>query len=337
MRLHTVAITSLVLSLPFTSFAASISQLVVFGDSLSDNGNAAFAVGGALAGNYAPNALTDGPNTTPATNGPLGLWIDQFAPKLGVADPLPFVFGGTNYAVASAKTGHNPAFTLPVPPAIPTSVPYITDQVALYLANQTGSPTTLYIFWAGSNDINGAGNPVTAADNISASIQTLAAAGAKQFLWLNEPPLGATPAGKASGQVAALTAATNAFNAEWAADIAALSGKGIAVTGVNVNLLFTQISANPAAFGFTNVTDPAWCGTLGLPNCAGNNPNQFLFWDTEHPTTAADAQIATLAFNSLAPTTGPVSAVPEPGSLGLSLAGFFCVAAAGIKLRRLSA
>ena len=246
-------------------------------------------------------------------------------------DPQPFVAGGTNYAVASAKTGHNSSFAFPVPPALPTSVPYVTDQVGLYLAGKTVSPTSLYIFWAGSNDINGAGNPVTAADNISANIQTLAGSGATQFLWVNEPPLGATPAGKASGQVAALNAASNAFDAEWAVDIAALKAKGIVVIGVDVNQLFTQIAGNPSAFGFTNATDPAWCGTGGLATCATNNPNQFVFWDQEHPTTAADAQIATLAFSSL-PPAGP-AAVPEPGALGLSLAGFFCVAAATLRGR----
>lgn len=331
MRLVIIAITTLVLACPLTSSAASISQLVVFGDSLSDNGNAAFAVGGTLPGNYAPNALTDAPNTSPPTYGPLGLWIDQFAVKLGVPDPQPFIAGGTNYAVASAKTGHNPSFSFPIPPALPTTVPFITDQVGLYLATHTASPASLYVFWAGSNDINGGGNPVTAADNIAASIQTLAASGAKQFLWLNEPPLGGTPAGKASGQVAALNAASNAFNAEWALDIAALNGKGVSVTGVDVNQLFTQIAANPSAFGFTNVTDPAWCGPGGLPSCATNDPNKFLFWDQEHPTTSANARIATLAFNTVAPA-GP-AAVPEPASVGLTFAGLFCVAAARLRRR----
>ena len=43
--------------------ADGINQLVVFGDSLSDNGNAAIALGGTLPGNYAPNAFTDGATT----------------------------------------------------------------------------------------------------------------------------------------------------------------------------------------------------------------------------------------------------------------------------------
>jgi phospholipase/lecithinase/hemolysin len=291
-----------------------ITQLVVFGDSLSDNGNAAVALGGALPGNYAANAFTDGPATTPATTGPFGLWVDQLSTKLGVADPQPFLIGGNNFAVASALTGHNPIFTLP-----PTVVPYTSDQVALYLLSHTPSSSALFTFWAGANDINSGGNPITAADNIALNIKTLAAAGATNFLWLNLPPLGDTPDGIASGQSAALNAASNAFNTEWAIDLAALHALGIAVDGVNVAALFGQIANNPSAFGFTDITDPAWCGPGGLATCAANNPNHFLYWDGEHPTTAADSLVATLAFNDL-------TATPEPATFFMFSTGLLGLA-----------
>jgi outer membrane lipase/esterase len=306
--------------------AGTISQLVVFGDSLSDNGNAAIALGGALPGNYAPNAFTDGPATTPATAGPYGLWIDQLASDLGVLDPQPFLEGGTNYAVASALTGHNPAFILP--PSL-SVVPYTSDQVALYLLGNPPTLSDLYTFWVGANDIDAGGNPITAADNIATNIKTLAADGGRDFLWLNLPPLGDTPDGVLSGESAALNAASGAFNAEWAADIAALQGEGIDVDGVNVAQLFAQIAGDPSAFGFTDITDPAWCGPGGLSTCASNNPNHFLYWDGEHPTTAADAQIAGLAF-------ADVTATPEPNSLSLSFIGFCAVLFARARMRRRS-
>jgi phospholipase/lecithinase/hemolysin len=290
----------------------TVNKLVVFGDSLSDNGNAAIALGGTLPGNYAPNAFTDGPNTSPATAGPFGLWIDQLAPKLGVPDPLPALLGGSNIAVGTALTGHNPAFT--IPPFPPTQVPYTTDQVALFnlLNGPVASPSSLYTFWAGANDLYAGQNPLTAADNIFGNIQTLAAEGGKYFLWLNLPALGGTPLAVATNNVAALNAASNAFNAEWAIDLQKLQAQGIDVIGVNVAELFSQISAAPASFGFTNITDPAQ-GTSG-------NPNNYLFWDNMHPTTAANALVATAAFNAF-------TAAPEPAGYALACAGLLTLLA----------
>ena len=302
--------------------ASPFNQIVGFGDSLSDNGNAAIALGGSLPGNYAGNAATDGPFTTPATGGPLGLWIDQFASKAGVSDPQPFLAGGTNFAVATALTGHNPLFTGAL-----NVVPFTTDQVALFLGLHLPPTNDLFTFWAGANDINSAMNPVTAADNIFSDIQTLAAAGAQQFLWLNLPLLGDTPDGIASGQSALLNAASLAFDAEWAADIAKLHASHVDVIGVDIEQLFLAIQANPGAFGFTDITDPAWCGTGGLSSCATNDPNKFLFWDGEHPTTAADSLIADLAFKDL-------TAVPEPSSLALVFGALCMAALTEVKRRR---
>ena len=152
-----------------SGFAASFSQMVVFGDSLSDTGNAAIVAGSSFPANYWNGRLTDGPTTTPATNGPIGNWADQLSAKLGVADPLPFLAGGTNYAVATAQTGSN-------------GLDGITDQVNAFSVKNLGvaSPTALYTLWGGANDIfNAAGSPLSAADSLYGNIQTLAAEGGK--------------------------------------------------------------------------------------------------------------------------------------------------------------
>ena len=286
---------------PLSAFALPIpiNQIVVFGDSLSDNGNAAYELGGLAPLNYANNAFTDGPATNPSTAGPFGLWIDQFAANAGLSDPAPFlaVPGGTNYAVASALTG--------------TANPQdIGNQVTDFLLANSGSAPSddLYAIWGGANDILDGDNPITAATNLYDDILALAGDGAKYFLWLNLPPLGDTPLVEAEGSTAITeaNAASALFDQTWATDLGLLSGDGIEVVGVNVAALFGQILGDPGAYGFTTVNSPAQ-GQSG-------NPNTYLFWDDEHPTTAGDALVADLALADL-------DAVPEPSALLLLLSG----------------
>lgn len=332
MRTNPIFAAVVLLVLPMQCLRSqSLYHLVVFGDSLSDNGNAAAALAsaGQTLGNYASNAYTDGPQTTPATGGPYGLWIDQFATILGVPDPQPFVMytggmlftngSGTNFAVASALAGNNPNFS-PTNYLNPANaqVPGTTNQVQLFLSFNGGyaSPENLYVFWAGANNVyQSLGNvssffafPVIAkdaADSIAGNIATLARAGAKHFLWLNLPPLGQIPyvndnsnrfvreLGRAAGDGAAL-----AFNDEMAWNIALLERQyGIDIIAVNTNSLFNSIVASPGRFGFVNVKDAGWCGTDGVLTCRLDNPNGFLFWDELHPTTAANEVLAQFAYS----------------------------------------
>jgi len=334
MRLVLIATTTLMAVSEIYSATIPVSQLnqiVAFGDSTTDNGNAAIALGGTLPGNYAPNAFTDGPNTTPATSGPFGLWIDQLAPKLGLADPKPFLSGGTNFAVASSETGHNPGFSLS--PFPPTVVPNTADQVAIFnlLNLNTASANSLYAFWAGGNDIldalqsapaSAASAGATAADNVAANIRTLAGEGGKYFVWVNMSALGGTPAAQTGGPVAVAlaNAASVAFNTEEAAQILNLEQSlNVVIVDVDVFSLSSQIAANPGAFGFTDATHSA----QGLN---GVNPNQFVYWDSIHPTTAADALVADLAFADIA--------TPEPLSAALVLLGLGSVIAARFRFAK---
>jgi outer membrane lipase/esterase len=328
MRLRTILLLTAVSAAPCSAiFAAPISasqvtQIVSFGDSLSDPGNADIGSGGVFPGSgYATRTVpvygSVGYYTNPQfAGGPSGLWVDQLAAKLGVPDPLPFLSapfssGGTNYAVGSALTGT-------------TNPQDMGDQLGAFItANGAVAPSTaLYTFWGGANDILAAQSPITAADNIEAEIAAVASAGGKNFLWLDLPNLGDLPelAADPAAQAAA-TLATDAFNAEWATDVATLDGFGINVIGVDVGGLFTDIVNNPSNYGLNNVTTA--CAIT-----SGCNPNTALFWDGEHPTTEGHALVADLAYNdAFAP-------VPEPSTL--ALVGTSALGLAGALRRKLS-
>jgi phospholipase/lecithinase/hemolysin len=302
-----------------TVWASSFSQMYVFGDSLSDNGNAFLLSGGQFPGanygvyhfagtNVTTSFYSDGLNTSPVASGPQGLWVDQLAPRIGVADPLPAVAGGTNYAVASAQTG--------------TANPQdVGNQLALFASTHPGGAPSgaLYAFWAGANDVFNGGSATAAADNIFNDILGLSSAGAKNFLWLDLPLLGDTPRGAADK--AALNAASLAFNTEWAIDIKKLQGGGVNVVGVDIGTLFAKIAGDPGAYGLSNVTDPAQ--TSGAATDKG-----YLFWDIQHPTTTGHALVADAAYNALNAT-----AAPEPASVGAMVLGLVCVAGAVRKVK----
>ncbi len=319
MRAKRFVISSALFLLPlYAASASSFSQLVVFGDSLSDDGNAFLLSGGAIPGsNYGmytfpgtpvtTSFFSDGLNTTPVATGPQGLWVNQLAAKLNVPDPLPFLAGGTDYAVAGAQTG--------------TSNPQDMGlQLAAFAANNStgASPTALYALWGGANDILDGNSPTQAANNVESYIDALSRLGAKNFVWLNLPPLGDTPEG--STNKTALNAATTAFNTQWSDDIAVLEGQGIHVDGVDIGSLFTSIIGNPQHYGLNNVTTPAQ--TSGAATDAG-----YLFWDHLHPTTTGHELVADAVDSSL-------TATPEPSTVTLAFLGFAAIAGFAVRRRR---
>ena len=71
----------------------------------------------------------------------------------------------------------------------------------------------------------------------------------------------------------------------------AIAATGANVIRANVNLLFAEVLANPAAYGIDNVTGPA-CGTTSSLICTSANVSgtlSYLFADDRHPTPTTHA------------------------------------------------
>lgn len=71
----------------------------------------------------------------------------------------------------------------------------------------------------------------------------------------------------------------------------AISATGANVVRANVNALFAEVLANPAAYGIDNVTGPA-CGTTSSLVCTNTNISgtlSYLFADDRHPTPTTHA------------------------------------------------
>jgi phospholipase/lecithinase/hemolysin len=269
-----------------SAFAIDFSRfnhLVVFGDSLSDNGNSlvltqrlqppspygnTYDTSGNPLPDTFPGRWTDGQN-----------WVDYFplvAPVTKHFGPITPFFAdpasGTNVAVAGA-----------------TSADLLNKQIPYYIkARGTLPGDDLYCVWIGANDFKAPipPQPQQTAANILSGITALASAGAKQFILVDCPDISLTPEVRATATAQAAKQFVAAVNVLLAVETPLIAWqKQINVTFVDINTIFVPLVLNPAFFGFSNSMDPAL--TLIPPNYVNvkTNPNSFVFWDGFHPTT----------------------------------------------------
>ena len=321
------------------SVAPSFSSLVVFGDSLSDPGNALFLTKNFPFDGAGGLFLTSqGQNFDPLgrfSNGPTA--PEQMASALGLTtrlawDPLS-IGGAINFAVGGALTGSGHLTQGAVPQLANTGV---SAQVARY-TNAPGfdAASTLFMIQGGGNDIFAANAFAAANDlsfaqlnvlygavinsatsNLANSILELGYKGATNILWQGLPDLGLTPLSQAGGPPAmgASSFLTDSFNQLLAQKIGIVNQQLDAIRGFDVNIIgFDTAGLMRAAYiaAPSSFTDPHCVAAGQQPDCAG-----LFFWDSVHPTTAAHGILA----NQL------LAAVPEPEVWLLMMAGLGLVA-----------
>jgi phospholipase/lecithinase/hemolysin len=269
-----------------SAHAGAITEIVSFGDSLSDVGNTFLAGGIPPSPPYYAGAFSNGPN-----------WLVDLATRLGVATPTASLAGGSDYAWGWAETGEGLSSQ---------GTPNLSTQVAGFLASNTLNAGQLVTVWAGANDFLNGGqtDPTVVVANIAKAITALAGGGGENFLVPNLPLLGELPATNVLPQPMrdALDGLTTAFNGLLQAEVASLSQTlGVSIKLLDINSVFQDMIAHPADYNLTNATDSAL--NAGVLDGAG-----YLFWDDVHPTSTIHGMIGEMAYAAV---------VPEPSSIVL--------------------
>ncbi|MXQ10850.1 SGNH/GDSL hydrolase family protein [Microvirga makkahensis] len=240
----------------------AFDHVVVFGDSLSDNGNAGRA-----------------------SNGPV--WVEYLAQTLQL--PLePSRAGGSNYAVGGARLDPRSGATS------------LRGQADDYLRASGPRGRILHIVYGGGNDLLAAiGQPQAfsaaeaAATSLKSIVADLARQGATDILVPNLPAIGMTPAVRAEGRatIEAANRLTEHFNSALDRTLMEFDNlSSLRLYRLDVWQLAERVSAEPAAAGFTDITTPCHQHR----RCEGH-----LFWDEVHPTTRAHRRLADAAAQAL--------------------------------------
>jgi phospholipase/lecithinase/hemolysin len=299
----------------FGQSTPAFTRVVVFGDSLSDTGNVRARTSSKSSGaidypshtfNYDNGRFTNDTDTDPSSHTYLGVWHEQLARTfLGLPAATNSLGGssGLNYAFGGATTmdgTHQEIESTPLGD-ISITVDDMGKQMDDYLAQHTVDAAALYIIWGGSNDIrndDSSASVTATVGRVDALISRLASAGAKYIMVPNVVPLGDIPryAGTAKGATANQAAAE--YRTELAASLDALqstlASQGLTPTIYRVDEWAdaVRVYSNGPRFGFTNIGSPS-------QDNSSANPDQYVFWDDVHPTTAGHYRLALTAFNTI--------------------------------------
>lgn len=302
-------------ALAAASSAQAYSQIVAFGDSLSDNGNlhalmAKFNVN-TPASPYFEGRFSDGPVAVEVMAKQLGLALDDRA------------YGG-----ATTGTGNKTATPI-------LDATGMTSQVKQYLGEKSNAvdAEALYFVWGGGNDVFkllDSATPITtdavsqvllkALTNYEGMIRSLDDAGAQHFFLPTLPDLGASGLGFAGG--ATMQNALHMISVGFNQGLTYTANKLEAELGIDITLFdvypsFLSVTKEIVGAGGT-ASLPCWTGNYsgtGGTLCADSD--QHVLFDKVHPTAYVHNHLGLQM----------AAAVPEPGTWVLSFTGLLAVGA----------
>jgi phospholipase/lecithinase/hemolysin len=317
-----------------SGYAASVDKIIIFGDSLSDNGNIYSLTKNAK---KAIPLIPIIPKEPPYfqgrfSNGPV--WIEQVAKLMNV--PL------ENYAYGGAWAEPVLDSWLIVPFGLDMQVNFYLVSAAL----DFNKDKHLYVIWAGGNDyIQGRADAEYATSNTVASIKDqlewLLYYGAKNVVIVNLPDVGATPEATSKGAAfaASVTRLSQLHNRKLATMVEQESKRYPHATLMLIDAkgYYDDVVSHPTKYLLKNTTEACYLGGFFLQRSLANNleveaakkvkidilnnpalrtayltsmsvangdthcmnPDEYVFWDAIHPTRVVHQILATLSFNQL--------------------------------------
>lgn len=326
-------VVALVLAGP--AMAGPFSADYIFGDSLSDRGNLADLLGHNFPSPpFVHDSFTNGPTAVQVMAQQLGLTADPSLFPTGFTDSRGLgLTPGTNYAVAGATA--STAFGVPG-----ANLP---NQITAFLGHSAGvaDPTALYTVFIGGNDVRTAahqGNSSLVAAGVAAEvagINTLYAAGARDFLIVNVPDVGVIPEFQIGFPTQAATASADsvAYNLGLASGVAGLTRNdpGALFNLFDFYTFNNGLLNNLGQLGITDTTTPCYtsysgvttantgfttsaaCGPIDPATNQASNIGSLFYWDAIHPT----AKVQNAVGNALYASEIQAITVPEPASVAL--------------------
>ncbi|WP_298622815.1 GDSL family lysophospholipase PlaA [uncultured Legionella sp.] len=270
--------------------ATPINNVVIFGDSLSDNGNLY---------EFMNHQLPQSPPYFEGrfSNGPV--WIERliasYFPDNPAAHLKDYAYGGAGVSVD--EDDDDVLFTL-------------GREIKEFLAEQKNKidENSLFVVWIGANNYLGVPNEVEQTlinvnTGITHGLQTLVEKGAKHILVLNLPDLGKTPAAREFDSIDVLTYFTNQHNDALFRTVDDLKQAYPDVNWMYFDMhhAFNDVLEHADDYGITNTTDT--CSTSIVdelsrtsvlkmvanvkPRNRMNGCDGYLFFDLVHPTAFA--------------------------------------------------
>lgn len=305
---------------PAATWAQQYSNLIIFGDSLSDTGNITGAIPLELPAPYFENRISNGL-----------LAVDFFAASLG-QDASPASDGGDNFAIVGGNI-------------LGDDLGDLSSQIDRYLDRQSdiADPQALYLIFMGGNDLRDLRGEIIA-ENADARINQIMAAllaqmqrlidkGATQFLVANVADIGRIPQTLAlqasdpgiSARTSGYVQSFNQLLEQTVDQLGSLNDLDIRIADVfdalntildspgefgfsvvNVGCFDPNDSINPFDFEFDSGCDnPLF--PLFQPDFSG-----YVFFDSIHPTTATHELVANAIIEGFQtpPMEEPIDLVP---------------------------